>query len=402
MPDSTPVAAAPAAPAPDYNAPEGRQTHFEQALAAALKEAPPLRDEEMPTAAPGVKGVSADPKVEAELAAALDPDKQPVPDADLAGKPAAEAPKADESTAAGTLGKARRLFDEGDVDGALALALGTTVDKIDGAKLQSKHFKALVNRERAAQSAVAAAEAKAAEQVTQVRQAAQSLLPMIKAAQAYEAGDLEAFVKHATGDSLESFQMKVLEKFKAGTLPAQAPRQDPVLLARLNALEVERAAERAASARLTEENKRLQTEQSAKRWNDEVAAELAGVPQFAAIAKKPSFVKRVQEVQRSNYNPRTQMTLDAVDAAQIVWDELYEGVIDTPLRTAAPAATGAVTGRGGSDGAGGPQKTTNLNYSVATEAAPDHTDVPWSPEHQKKILEAAMRKAKSEVFANGV
>jgi hypothetical protein len=401
MPDSTPVAAP--APAPDYQDPQGRQTHFESALAAALKEAPPQGDDEMPTPVLGTKGISADPKVEAELVAAVDSDKQPPPDADLATgeKPAPAAPKADEATAAGTLGKARRLFDEGDVDGALALALGTTVDKIDGAKLQSKHFKALVNRERAAQMAVREAETKAEEQVTQVRQAAQSLLPMIKAAQAYEAGDLEAFVKHATGDSLEAFQMKVLEKFKAGALPAQQPRQDPVLLARLNALENERAVERAQAAKLAEENKRLQSEHAAKRWNDEVAAELAAVPQFSAIAKKPSFVKRVQEVQRSNYNPKTQMTLDAVDAAQIVWDELYAGVIDTPTGTVAPAVKGAVTGRGGLDGASGLEKTTNLNYSVATEAAPDPT-VSWSPEHQKKILEAAMRKAKSEAFANGV
>lgn len=382
MPDSidaTIVApAASAAPSP-LTTPEGREAHFQAALqaagAAGADSAPQGAEQPAPVEPAGTK-----PAAEAPAAA----EKPAGPDA-VAGE--------DTPTEKGALGKARRLFREGDVDGALKLVLGVEAKELDEVKLTSKHFKALVAREKAAAKAVQDSRAEADTRESNVRDVATKLMPMVQAVQAYHKGDFEGFVKLATGDSLEGFQRKVIAQLQQ--TPAGKAEVPPELLARLTQLENERRAEKEESARMKAENERIKSEQAEAKWVGEIADELAKDERFVKVATKKAFLSKVLETQKRHFNPNTQMTVDALEAAEEVWEEFYGDVIDTAPRTAATAAKVASTGRGGSNGASGRKTTTNVNHSVPTEAAPVD-EGPWSPDKQEKILKFWARKAQSE------
>src|SRR5438874_2479640 len=100
--------------------PIGTDAHFEQALAAAIKKAeahtPPEAIQEAEQA-----------QAKAEEAAKLEGAKPE------AVKPEVKEPekKVDEPNPAGTLGKIRRLFFEGDVKGALKLAVGVDLEDVE-------------------------------------------------------------------------------------------------------------------------------------------------------------------------------------------------------------------------------------------------------------------------------
>lgn len=389
---STPTAVASTATPQDV-----QEAHFQAALTAALKDAPPDID-------PDVKAElakdTADPAVIAESerrAKDVETAKEP---ADAEPAKVAEALK-DEPVAEGSLGKARRLFADGDVAGAIKTALGVDIEALDGG-LRTKQWRALVARERAAKAALVEADQKVAdagrgvqEKERTVQQAAQQLQPLFKAIQAYHQGDVETFVKLSTGETVEQMQRRIIAQMQKAPAPA-APQTDPRVEARLRQLEQERQTEKTAREAAEAETRTLKAKDAEARWVGEISQELAEHPQYKAVATKKAFLDRVLQVQRDNYNPKTQMTLAAAEAAELAWEELYGGVIDTQSKAAAPAGKGAVTGRGGSDGAGSGH-TTSLKHSQASEAAPDVAR-PWSIENQQSILDEFIRKEKTERY----
>lgn len=383
MPDSpeTSTVAPATSAAPSLATHEGREAHFQQALESAVKAA---------------EVAGGDTPVEPAAAAENAQVESPVKDANL-DKSAPE----DSPQEKGALGKARRLFNEGDVDGALKLVLGVEAKDLNEVQLKSRHFKALVAREKAAAKAVQDARTEADTREANVRDVATKLMPMVQAVQAYHKGDFEGFVKMATGDSLESFQRKVIAQLQQ--TPAGKAEVPPELLARLTQLENERKTEKAEAARIKAENDAIKAQQAEAKWVGEIADELSKDERFTKVATKKAFLTKVLETQKRHFNPNTQMTVDAIEAAEEVWDELYGDVIDTPPKTAATAAKVASTGRGGSNGASGRKTTTNVNHSVPTEAAPVD-EGPWTPEKQEKILQYWARKGQSEQlqrFLNG-
>lgn len=391
---STPTPAASTATPQDV-----QEAHFQAALSKAIAEAPPEIDPDIK--AELAKDASADPAVVAESekrAKDVEKAKEPGPDAEPAA--AAEENKP-EPIAEGSLGKARRLFADGDISGALKTALGVDVEALDGG-LKSRQWKALVARERAVKAAlveadqrVVTAEGRVSEKERVVQQAAQQLQPLFKAIQAYHQGDVDAFIQQATGDSMEKFQRRIIAQMQKAPAPA-APQTDPRVEARLRQLEQERQTEKTAREAAEAETRTLKAKDAEARWVGEISQELAEHPQYKAVATKKAFLDRVLQVQRDNYNPKTQMTLAAAEAAELAWEELYGGVIDTQPKAAAPAGKGAVTGRGGLDGAGSGQ-TTSLKHSQASEAAPDVAR-PWSIENQQSILDEFIRKEKTERY----
>lgn len=367
---------------------EAQEAHFQAALDAALKVAP-LEEINEP--------VPADP-AKVQEAADTEALKAKEKDEEEAEKPEVE-PKKDEvkdATPAGTLGKARRLFTEGDVVGAIKLALGVDIENVE---LSGKQWRAIKHYSVEAKQEADEARAKAEQEVAQAQHVVQTLDPFIKGAQAYLAGDFETFLKLTTGDTPEQFQRKLIGQLH------EAPKADPALLARLEAVERERQAERAAAEELRQKNEKLEKqhayEQAVVNWKHEVSTELKAVPQYAKVADKAFFVDRVFALQEAHYDKRTRTTIDTLDAAEQVWDELYGGVVETPQPAGgqagsnpAPRVSGEQTGQAGASTA--VSKTTTLRHTQATEAAPELTQA-WSPENQEKILERYTRMAKTEM-----
>lgn len=392
MPDSveTPAVTTPAEP--DYSTPQGREDHFQSAFNAALEEAP-LETEDA--------AVKADTKVkivEAEQAAAVKAKEADEEELETAPEDEEDEPQRPETDVVdkGALAKARRLFKEGDIAEALEVA-GFDIDKINPTTKQWKAVKRYVaDAKEEAQTAKVEAEG----QIAKVREIAASLVPLAHGAQAYAKGDIALFLKLTTGDTPEEFQRKLIAQLH------EAPRTDPRIEAKLNAIEAERAAERAEAKRLKEENDTLVAAQAEVKWLSEMSAELKEDSDYAKYSTNEKFLKDVLDTQRANTNHKTKTTLSHTDAAELVlaeWRKVYGGVVDDPSpaggktgSTRSDRANSDKTGRGGLNGA---SKKTNLRHATNTEAAPDEFDAEWSRANQEKILESYIRKAKSEARA---
>jgi hypothetical protein len=375
--------------------PVGTDAHFEAALAAAIKEAPPPSADDK--ADPAVIAESEQRQAKADEADARananDPAKA---EAEPESKPEPEPVKVEPTP--GTLGKARRLFNEGKIEEALELALGINLDKIEPTTKQWRGVKRIAAEARAE---AATAKATADKEANEARQVLQQVMPFVDGAQAYLKGDFATFLKLTTGDTPEQFQRKLVEQLHS------APAADPAVMRRIEQLEQERKAERAAwqaeQQRMQQENARLQYAQAQREYVAELTEELKAVPQFAKVASKPAFLQRVVALQQEAYNHKTKTTIDTIEAAEMVWDDLYGDVVETnpPAGgkaglTQAPRANGVPTERAGASTAG--KTTTTLRHDKPTEAAPELSGE-WSPENQEKILDRYTRMAKSELVA---
>lgn len=369
---------------PEYGvAGEAQEAHFQAAMDAAIKEAEALHAKD---------GKAPPEKIqEAENTEALKAKEDAEPEAK---KDDEDKPEPEKAVSPGTLGKARRLLAEGKIDEALQLALGIDMGKIEPTTKQWKGVKRYVEEAKAE-----AAEAKqlVEQEVNQARYVVQQLQPFINGAQAYMNGDFATFLKLCTGDSPEDFQRKLIGQLH------EAPKSDPALLARLEAVERERQAERAAASEATKKYQELQAQQKYDQavvtWKGEIATELKGT-MFEKAANKQIFIDRVYDVQLKHYNPKTKTTLDAQEAAELAYEEMYGGVVETPQlagsktgSTQSPRVNGDPTERTGAGNAG--STSTTLRLAQATEAAPADPML-WSPANQEKLMEQYIRQARSE------
>jgi len=199
-----------------------QEDHFQAAMQAAIKEAEAAHAKN----APAPEKIQEAEDLEALKAKEADVKPEPEPEAEKAVSP-------------GTLGKARRLLAEGKINEALKLALDIDLDKVEPTTKQWKGVKRYVQE---AKEEVVQVRQQAEQEVNQARHVAQQLQPFINGAQAYLKGDFATFLKLTTGDTPENFQRKLIGQLH------EAPKSDPALLARLEAVERERQAERAQTA----------------------------------------------------------------------------------------------------------------------------------------------------------
>ena len=374
---------------PEYGvAGEAQEAHFQEAMAAAIKEAEAAHAKDAGKAPPEKIQEAEDAAKDAEALKAKDAEPEVKKDDE-------EKPEAEKAVSPGTLGKARRLLAEGKIDEALQLALGIDMGKIEPTTKQWKGVKRYVEEAKAE-----AAEAKqlVEQEVNQARYVVQQLQPFINGAQAYMNGDFATFLELCTGDSPEDFQRKLIGQLH------EAPKSDPALLARLEAVERERQAERQAANEANKKYQELQAQQKYDQavvaWKTEIAAELKDT-QFGKAVGKQVFIDRVYDMQLKHYNPRAKTTLDATEAAELVWEEMYGGVVETPQlagsktgSTQSPRANGDPTERTGAGNAG--STSTTLRLAQATEASPADPML-WSPSNQEKLMEQYIRQARSEL-----
>lgn len=394
-PDSveTPAVATSAASEPDYASQDGREAHFQSAFNAALEVAPLETEDAVVKTETKVKIVEAEQTAALKAKEEDDEELEAGPPEDEEDEP--QKPETD-VVDKGALAKARRLFKEGEIAEALEVA-GFDIDKINPT---TKQWKAVKRYVADAKEEAQTAKANADGQIAKVREIAASLVPLAHGAQAYANGDIALFLKLTTGDTPEEFQRKLISQLH------EAPRSDPRIEAKLNAIEAERAAERVEAKRLKDENEALVALQAEVAWLGEMSKELKTDPDYEHFATNEKFLKDVLETQRANTNHKTRMTLSHTDAAELVlaeWRKVYGGVVDDPSpaggkagSTRSDRANSDKTGRGGLNGA---SKKTNLRHATNTEAAPDEFDAEWSRANQEKILESYIRKAKSEARA---
>lgn len=368
--------------APEYGVNgSAQEDHFQAAMQAAIKEAEAAHAKD----APAPEKIQEAEDLEALKAKEAEAKPEPEAKKDEEEKPASP----------GTLGKARRLFAEGKIEEALELALGVNLAKIEPTTKQWKGVKRYVLE---AKEEVTQVRQQAEQEVNQARHVAQQLQPFINGAQAYLKGDFATFLKLTTGDTPENFQRKLIGQLH------EAPKSDPALLARLEAVERERQAERAQTADANRKYQELQAqqkyEQAVTAWKSNIAAELKDT-EYAKAASKPVFLDRVYDMQAKHYNARTQTTLDTSEAAELVWEEMYGGVVETPQlagskagTTQSPRVNGDNTERTGAGNAG----NTTLRLTQPTEAGAAGS-VPWSPENQEKLMEQYIRQSRSLLAA---
>jgi hypothetical protein len=370
--EAAPVAETAAVEAPaavEVVAEPGTEQHFQKALDAALKEAGTVQEAR-----------------DRENAAEADKTE---PAAAVKAEPAKDEPK----ESPGSLAKIRRLYNEGKITEALEAA-GIPIDKVEPT---TKAWKAVKRQVLEARTEVATAKAEAASHVAQAKTALGQVMPFVEGAQAYLAGDFAKFLQLTTGDTPETFQRKLIAQLHE--TPGQS---DPKLVQEIEKLKRERAEERAAmraeQERLQAEHSQLRYQQAQQAWIADISTELKAVPQFEKVAVKPAFIQRVFAVQQQAYNPKTQTTIDTIEAAEMVWDDLYGDVVAPPAARAQAGSTQVPRANGNNPAQAA---TTTLRHTQPTEAAPD-LNGPWTPETQEKILERYTRMARSEQLARNL
>ena len=137
----------------------------------------------------------------------------------------------------------------------------------------------------------------------------------------------------------------------------------------------------------TEEQRRQQIQHQHERadarksYLAKVGTELSEMDdaRIALVAAKPAFIQKVFDIQEQNWNEQTQSTLDTIEAAELAWEELYEGVAGETSATAAPSVSRS-TGTTKTPARQVAKATTTLNPHEASEASPAHKLKPGSAE----------------------
>lgn len=312
-----------------------------------------------------------------------------------------------------SLHEARKLWDDGDVEGALKLAFGIGIDGLGNLQLRSPHFKEMRRREAAANAKIAEGKREAEQMMTNARSVATSLLPVVQAIQALGRGDHAGFVRESykalgRNDSIEDFLREI-----AGTPGARAATQpqqpDPAMQAmrsELQQLRNDLKAEREANAK-------AMGEANLEAYKADVADELEELggedPRFARIARKQYFIDKVVEVQEKHWHRGA--TLPVREAAEEAFETMFGDVVQSASpreprngsASRAPGVNGASRVDAGSkrapsgNGAVGRPRTgtTSLPHTQSAEAAPSIDMSRYDPktfqENQAKIWDQIER-----------
>ncbi len=266
------------------------------------------------------------------------------------------------------LGRARKLIREGNIAAALDL-IGLSPDKLEG-----KQWGAFRQREKAAQEAERKAVEKEAGLSSVARQLQQQYGRYDEAQKAYEAEDYETAFKLAFNESPNDFQRKQIHALHSKT-------KDPEVVAlrkKIQQMEEKAQTDQQQQQAARAEHERKQARQT---YQATLATELSEMddPRFARVAAKPAFIKRVFDIQEQHWNERAQTTIDTVEAAELAWEELYEGVAGETGATTAQSVSKA-TGTPKTPVRQGGKTSTTLNPHEASEASPAHKLKPGSPE----------------------
>jgi hypothetical protein len=264
----------------------------------------------------------------------------------------------------GGLSAARKLVRDGDIAKALEL-IGLHPDK-----LESKQWGAFRQREKAAVERERSAVAKEEQLKSIARELNQKYSNFEQARAAYEAEDWDEAFKLAFNEDANAYQRK-----RVSAMTTKDPKVAQ-LEKELRALKAQREEDTRKQAEQHTEAERQQA-RAAHKVN--LSKEMAdcGDPRFERAAKKPAFIQKIFDIQERNFDGRT--TLDAIEAAEQAWEELYEGVAgESSPTTAVPVSKPAGTAKTPVRQAA--KAATTLNPHEAAEAAPAPKLEPGSKE----------------------
>ncbi len=339
-----------------------------------------------------------DPKTGKFLKAGQKPAAKAASATETADKPAdaqaAPVAKKTEPEATGSLGKARRLVAEGKVNEALDL-IGLKPDKID-----HKAWKQWRINNEAVASAVKAqrdeVESGKAELDRVARQLSAEFKPLSDGKKAYEAGDYEEAFRLWTGEDLNSFQRKALQRMSNPGID-----KDPAF----TAIRSENAELRKQLTDFITQQQEAQKTQSLEqrrqeRWQGMVEAlKNSDDERIVTAADKGAFQKRVWQVLGRHYDEATDSTLPDTEAAEIAFEELtreYEeqgqifGGKPADVVRDRVASNPATPDQGRNPARRPARAATSLSTSEAAEAAPDRKL------RGKALLDSFIRRAQSE------
>lgn len=311
------------------------EAHVQHALKAGKRKEAAAKAKETKATAPAKKAA----KPATEPAAS--------PAEEQTGKPADEPPPA-----VGSLAKARKLLNDGDIDGAFAEAFGKKPQDFNiNSKRWEEHRKAVQRDKR---------------QLTQtqaeLRQAAnelhQTYAPYHAAQKAWESGDIEGAIKLAFKSDVTDFNKKLIKAAHGKNPEVEALRAE--LRARDEREAQARAEREAAEHEANAANARRQ-------YVENMQSTLASSDdeQLAFLSKKRTFIGRVFEILQDHYDERSNTTLPILEAADMARSE--DEFIDIGPRHAGATAA---TVQGGSNPARPEARASQtLSQQGATEAS---------------------------------
>lgn len=301
----------------------------------------------------------------AKLAAEAKPAEKQTTEAPIEEAPTEEPAQESPHIGAG-LGNARKLVREGNIAKALEL-IGLHPEKLEG-----KQWGAFRQREKEAVEAERRASAKEQQLAHVARQLHEQYSRFEQARKAYEAEDYDGAFKLAFNEDANDYQRK-----RVAAMTTKDPKVAQ-LERELREFKAQRAQEEQRRQDQHAEAERAQAQQS---YKSKLSEELGDMDdgRFARVAKRPAFIQKVFDIQKQHWNDRTGETIDTIEAAELAWEELYEGVAGEPSTTAAspaskPAGTATTPVRQAAKSA------TTLNQREAAEAAPAPKLAPGSPE----------------------
>lgn len=259
--------------------------------------------------------------------------------------------------------KAKELVKAGDLHGAMK-AIGVDPTKLGEAwTKQKRYFDNVATRVLEVQKQTEAKE-------QEVREIAEKLVKehegYAEARKLYSEGDYEAAFERAFGEPMHEFQKKAFAKMHN---PGVA--NDPAVAAlRAEVASLKKEKEEEARRALETENVRsIETKRS--EYKKSLAGELAALDDaaIAAGAEDPDFVSEVFEEQRKHYDPRSDQTLSAQEAAEAVI-ERYRAAAERAKRfSGQPVASPAGNPNPLGKSAPSTTKPTSLSAKEASEAA---------------------------------
>ncbi len=268
---------------------------------------------------------------------------------------AAETTEEAASVAAG-LHQVRKLVKQGDIAKALA-AIGLSPEKLEG-----RQWGAFRQREAEAKRREHAAVEKESQLRNIAGQLEQRYGRFDLAQKALENEDYDQAFQLAFNISPDDYTRKRVHAMQTKD-PEVAKLKNELKGLKLRAEERERA----QAAAQAEANSTRQREA----YRSKLASDLESSDdaRFSRVAKKPAFVQKVFDIQKEHYDASADTTIDLIEAAELAWEELYEGVAGDPSSTAAkPASKPTVAAKNHARPTGKPATTLNMNE--AAEASP--------------------------------
>jgi hypothetical protein len=224
----------------------------------------------------------------------------------------------------GDLEKARKLVDEGDLDGALQELFGKKASEFN---VNSKQWEAFRKKSLATKKQFDQREREIQATYQQLEQNAERVVQRYSkyadAHKAFTEGDYSKAFSLAFDTDINEFQRRALRQ-KMG--------EDP----RVSKLERELESLRREKVEQEEQRRQQQQQQQVEQQRQAFVEQVRGAleqsdhPQIARIASKPAFVRRVFEVLQEHYDPEANITLPVSRAAEVAFEDIYGDVLDSP------------------------------------------------------------------------